>query len=82
MDLKILNKSAEKLTNSHFFVMKTLLQIGAKKLVAVYGHQAKKLVEVAVTDWADKGEAGGYGGASAVRAFGKATRNEAWWKES
>jgi len=36
--------------------MKTFLEVGAKNLVDVYGHQAKKLVELAVGDWALKGE--------------------------
>lgn len=78
----LLNHPMEKLTNSHFFVMKTLLQVGAKKLVGVYGHQAKKLVELCITDWAIKGVEFGLGGASAVKAYGKFLREEEWWKSS
>lgn len=78
----LLNHPMEKLTNSHFFVMKTLLQVGAKKLVGVYGHQAKKLVDLCITDWAIKGVDFGFGGASAVKAYGKFLREEEWWKNS
>ncbi|RPB03701.1 GLE1-domain-containing protein [Choiromyces venosus 120613-1] len=78
----VLNAPAEKLTNTHYFVMKTFLEVGARKLVDVYGHQAKKLVELAVGDWALRGEAQGFAGAVSVKAFGKFLRNEEWWKKS
>ncbi|KAL7276343.1 hypothetical protein RUND412_000684 [Rhizina undulata] len=77
----LLSKPMDKLTNSHFFVMKTLVQVGAKKLVGVYGHQAKKLVTVVIRDWALKGAELGFGGASGIKAFGKMVSEESWWKE-
>ncbi|KAG0130114.1 GLE1-like protein-domain-containing protein [Tuber indicum] len=78
----VLNAPADKLTNTHYFVMKTFLEVGAKKLVDVYGHQAKKLVELAVGDWALRGESQGFSGAVSVKAFGKFLRAEEWWKNS
>lgn len=75
----LLNVTTDQLTNSHYFVMKTLLEVGAKKLVDVYGHQAKKLVELAVGPWAERSD---LSGATAVMAFGKFLKNEEWWKNS
>jgi nucleoporin GLE1 len=78
----LLNIPADKLTNSHYFVMKTLLEVGAKKLVDVYGHQAKKLVDLTVTAWASRGAEQGHSGATAVKAFGKFLKQEEWWLKS
>lgn len=75
----LLNKSPEKLTNAHYFVMNTILQLGTKKLLGIYGVQAKKLVELAIGPWAARGMEKEIGGAHAVQSTGLWLKGQAWY---
>jgi nucleoporin GLE1 len=75
----LLNKPADKLTNSHYFVVNTILHIGSRKLCSIYGYQARKLVEVAVGPWAQRGMQSGIAGAHAVQSTGLFLRKQPWW---
>ncbi|KAI5815002.1 GLE1-like protein-domain-containing protein [Pyronema omphalodes] len=76
----ILNKPTDKLTNTHYFAVNTILQAGGKKLCGIYGRQAKKVIMVAVGPWAERGVQTKCLGAQAVVATGLVMQKSDWWE--
>ncbi|KAI5798718.1 GLE1-like protein-domain-containing protein [Pyronema domesticum] len=75
----ILNKPVDKLTNTHYFAVNTILQSGGKKLCGIYGRQAKKVIMIAVGPWAERGMQSQSLGAQSVIATGLVMQKSDWW---
>ncbi|KAI5805894.1 GLE1-like protein-domain-containing protein [Geopyxis carbonaria] len=75
----MLNSPPEKLLEVHYECMKTIIVTSGEKMVKIYGPQAKKLILLAVTDWAQAGIPYAPSGATAVHSLSKTLLKEDWW---
>ncbi|RPA72201.1 GLE1-domain-containing protein [Ascobolus immersus RN42] len=71
-----LNTPAAKLTNSHYFAIKTMLETSMKTFVTLYAQQGVKMIDAIVGPFADEGVKLGRNGAASLKALGDVLKKE------
>jgi nucleoporin GLE1 len=71
-----LNTPASKLTNSHYFAIKTMLETSMKTFVTLYNQQGLKMIEAIVGPFADEGAKLGRNGAASLKALGDVLKKD------
>lgn len=60
----------DRLTNTHFFCIKTMLEVAGDTLRKVYGREADKLIRILFNDLAEYGVQKKFAGAIGLQALG------------
>ena len=60
----------DKLTNTHFFCIKTMLEVAGDTIRKVYGREGEKLVTIILTELAEYGVKKKYAGGLGLQALG------------
>lgn len=71
-----MNSPIERLSNTHFFCLKTMLELSHKSLMQIYAQQGVKMVCALVGPFAEAGERIGRSGAVSLKAQGEIWRKE------